>query len=147
MYKREIRYVYSVLPGYPIPRPYVSALAINILNGKSVDFPAVLDTGADKTTLSQAVLKRLNIDPLTLPREPVRGIGKVIYLPFCDFIRISIVDIRTHRNEFPNGYDTVPLYVDLAEGSSNLLGRESFLDLCKVTFDGPKQRLTIEFDF
>jgi len=139
----KLRYFYSILPGSIVLRPYVPAVAINLLNGKSSEFVAVLDTGADKTTLSDEILEKLEIDISSLPVSPVWGIQEAVPLPVCDFIAIGLVEFRTGLQHFPNDQKPVPAY--FAPRPSNLLGRDSFLNLCRTCFDGPNQFAELEF--
>lgn len=123
-------------------RPLVPAMATNIRNGASVGFVGLLDTGADITTLTEDLLANLRIDPSTLPLIEVGGVHSIASVPFCSFIRISLVEFPSMRLYSPNGDDPVPL--QFSQSPFCLLGRESFLDLCDVTFSGPRRTVTID---
>jgi hypothetical protein len=118
-------------------------LAINTLNGKSSEFVAVLDSGADQTTLTQDLLDDLEIDPLPLQEIPIGGAEGIVNARYCEFLRIGLLEFPGLRKHFPNGLDPVPVH--FSRGPFNLLGRQAFLNLCKVTFDGPNQTVLLEF--
>jgi hypothetical protein len=120
-----------------------AAVAINTLNGKSSEFVGIVDTGTDQTTLSRALLSKLGIDPFTLKEIEVGGAEGLVKALYCDFIRVGFLEVPGLRQHFPVGTNPVPVH--FSQGPFNLLGQESFLNRCLLTFDGPGQIVTIDF--
>lgn len=137
-----IRYPYYAIPGHGLA-PMAVGIAINTLNGRSARFLGFIDTGADQTSLSGDVALALGIDLLSLPSVPVGGAEGTTDAKFCDFVKIGFAEVPSLRQHFPNRKDAVPVH--FSRGPFNLLGRESFLDLTKATFDGPNSSVQIEF--
>lgn len=120
-----------------------TAVAVNLLNGRSKKFLAFLDTGADQTSLSGDLLEDLDIDPESLPEIPIGGAEGTTDALACDFIKIGFLGMPSMKKYFPNGEYRVPVH--FSRGPFNLLGREELLDLCIAMFDGPNGRVTLEF--
>lgn len=138
-----LQYPYQLFPNDPDPRPMALGLAINTLNGRWVEFVGILDTGADQTSLSKSLLQDLDIDPQSLTIIPVGGAEGPMPALYCDFIRIAFLELPLKQERSPNGHAPVPVH--FSQGPFNLLGRELFLNLCRVCFDGPNRVTTVEF--
>jgi hypothetical protein len=119
------------------------AIAINTRNGKSSEFIGILDTGADQTCLSVRLLRGLGIDPDTLKSVNVGGTEGVAPALDCSFIQIGLMEFPALRRHFPNGSAPVPLH--FSSGPFCLFGQQSFLELCRVVFDGPNQAVLVDF--
>ncbi len=119
-----------------------AAIAVNTLNGQSSEFIGIVDTGADQTTLSRALLTKLGIDPSTLKGIEVGGAEGVVPTLYCGFLRIAFLELPGLQQHFPNGANPVPVH--FSQGPFSLFGQESFLGLCVATFHGPGQTVVIK---
>ncbi len=136
-------YSYRSYPAADQPRPIIPCIAVNILNGKSVEFFAIVDSGADQTALTEDIFEDLEVDLDNLPRAQVGGGEGTYPTVVSDFLKIAFIEESSEREFWPNKSRPVPAH--LIHGPFCLLGRESLLDLCVVTFDGPSELVTVAF--
>ncbi len=142
----QFRYTYSKLPGELISRPFASGIIHNPFNGKVAPIVGLLDTGADSTSLTWGLLDMLQIDPESLPLARIKGIDGAVRgeVRWCDFLQVGLIDPILETTYFPNDVEPVPLHFS-KDLEMNLFGRNSFLNLCSVRFDGPREYVTLDF--
>ena len=141
-----IAYQYSQPDPESPAAPIVPILVVNILTGQSVEIRGLVDTGADKTFLNLEFIELLGVDSKSLGRENLLSSGGNIRDGFltCDYLGIAIID-RVGAPHFPAG-ERIPVPAGFAPMSRQcLLGRKTFLDLMKATFDGPRGVVRLEF--
>lgn len=140
----KLSYPYFPYPENPLPRPAAPAMVINLLNGKSAPLLGILDTGADRVSLTDEFLDILEIDPVFLSETDLGGVHGIAPVRYCDFLKIAFVELPSKILYFPNRDAPVPIH--FTSGSPFcLLGQESFLGLCHSTFDGLRKVSTISF--
>lgn len=130
------------------PRPMVTAVAVNLITGRHCEFLAQIDSGADRVGLTTSVMQVLGIRDDELQRHQVFGIEGWVEGLLCDFVSIGFMDLQNFIPRFPNGEgNPVPiLFTARPENNDySLLGQDSFLDLCRVKLDGPRQRVEVDF--
>lgn len=139
----RLKFFYAPYPGDVTLQPMALVAAINTMNGRHSEFVGILDTGADQSSLSSDLLEKLDVDPRYLTETEVGAVGGRTPALACDFIRIGLIDISSGKYTFLNGQDPVPLHFSM--GPFSLVGRQSLLDLCVATFDGPGKIVTLDF--
>jgi len=139
----RLQFFYAPYPGDVTPQPMALAAAINTMNGKHFEFVGILDTGADQSSLSADLLEKLDVDPRYLTEAEIGAVGGRVPALACDFIRVGLIDMSSGKYIFPNQQDPVPLH--FSRGPFSLIGRQSLLDHCVATFDGPRKIVTLDF--
>lgn len=139
----RLQYHYSRIANDSIATPWAPAFAVNLLTGKFTPFMGILDTGSDQVCLSEDLLRNLEINPGDLPEISIGGVDGVAPARSCDYLKICLADSLSPKCHFPNGDSPVPVH--FSREPFSLLGREQFLDRCKVIFDGPRQSVLIEW--
>lgn len=139
----DLEYPYQKYPKHS-RMPVALCFAVNTINGRFTEFVGIIDTGASETALTEDVLLDLDIDLKSLPEDDAGGSGGSFKTLVCDFLRIAFVQPVTFKKFWPNGADPVPS--SLTQGPFSLLGRDSFLDRCILTFDGPDQMAYIDLE-
>lgn len=128
-------------------RPLAKVIAINTRTYQMTrTLMALVDTGADITTLSYAMLDSLGIHRDDLDKEDFKSTGGVVKdgLLLCDFLAFALIEPVTIKPHFPFGPHPIPAaFAPLRRDC--IIGRDMFLDLMRVTFDGPGQQVMLEF--
>jgi hypothetical protein len=112
-------------------------VTITALNGQSVRFLAILDTGADTCVfpLSTAIL--LGLDVLNSPKAFTGGVGSQSNLTMYERVKIDLGDGISFetRAGFTQGLDAIGL---------GLLGQTGFFEYFNVEFRHSEKIFTIE---
>lgn len=95
-------------------------------NGKSRDFFAVIDSGADVTTMSTQVAEVLGIDWKNCRQGNVLGISGVTQHSYCDKLDITV---KTLGDTFSIPVVFTETYIPI------LLGQEGFFDRYRIKFE------------
>ena len=110
--------------GGPKKRPVVEVIISN--GGKSREFLAVIDSGADVTTMSTAVAEVFGIDWKRCAKQNLLGISGVVQDSY-----VGSLDIRVKKMS-----ETLTLPVVFTEANIPiLLGQEGFFDFYRIKFE------------
>lgn len=123
--------------GSSILKPIIPANIINIGNGKSVRYAALIDSGADFCIFDAEMGEYLGIDIKSGEKETFGGIqdrgGACAYL---------------HKIEVEIGgwkYKTVVAFsYDIAKRSYGIFGQKGFFDIFSVKFDYSKEEIELK---
>jgi hypothetical protein len=109
-----------------VKRPVIW-LVLTGKNGEKIDVPAVIDSGADTTTLNVQYAQFLGIDLDITKQRDIMGIGKG-HVPVCPgFFSFKL-------REMGNELEVPAWYVD-SDNVNILLGQEVFFDMFKIKFE------------
>ena len=142
----RLTFPYRSIPGNRLAYPFARVL-IQPPSGRPLAVWGLVDSGADLCTLNVQLLGVLGLGPLGPPTVRVSGVHgtappnawrtESLRIGFDTGGRRSIV-------ECPNGDRPVPVLF-VPDNPWPILGRDGFLDLCRLTLDGPRKRLRVEF--
>jgi len=112
--------------GKMVKRP-VLWLVLTAKDGEKIDVPAVIDSGADTTTLNIQYAKFLGLDLDIAKQRDIMGIGKG-RVPVCPG------SFSFKIKEMGNELEVPAWYVD-SDNVNILLGQEVFFDNFKIKFE------------
>jgi hypothetical protein len=112
--------------GKMVKRP-VLWLVLTGKDGEKIDVPAIIDSGADTTTLNIQYAKFLGLDLDSTKQRDIMGIGKG-HVPVCQGSFSFKIKEMGDELEIP------AWYVD-SDNVNILLGQEVFFDTFKIKFE------------
>lgn len=107
-------------------------------------FPALIDTGADRSVLDASLLVKIALHPGGRPTDKIEVAGKGFQDGWLVHVLLGVRNtVDGSQSLFNHGK---PIEIGFAVGTPpNILGRDRCLDSCKVIFDGPAGTVTFEF--
>lgn len=112
--------------GRMVKRP-ILWLVLTGKDGEKIDVPAVIDSGADTTTLNIQYAKFLGLDLDTTKQRDIMGVGKGHVPVFPGIFSFKI-------KEMDNELSIPAWYVD-SDNVNILLGQEAFFDAFRIKFE------------